>query len=102
MYTRNDFSSSLSGEMVDLGNGNFGSKIESGEFLNYSFSNNTWIVKDKKGINYKFGNTAQARQDNPTDPTKVYKWLLEETRDVNDNFVRYEYVKDQGQIYPRN
>ena len=100
MYTRNDFSSSLSGEMVDLGNGNFGSKIESGEFLNYSFSNNTWIVKDKKGINYKFGNTAQARQDNPTDSTKVYKWMLEEVRDVNDNFVRYEYIKDQGQIYP--
>src|SRR3989339_391377 len=100
MYARHDFTSSLSGELVDWGSGNFGPKVESGEFLSYTLASNTWTVKDKKGATYKFGATTQARQDDPADSSKVYKWMLEEVRDTNDNFVRYEYFKDQGQIYP--
>src|SRR3989338_3489809 len=100
MYTRNDFTSSLSGELVDWGSGNFGPKVESGEFLSYTLASNTWTVKDKKGATYKFGATTQARQDDPADSSKVYKWMLEEVRDTNDNFIRYEYFKDQGEIYP--
>src|SRR3989338_659974 len=100
MYARHDFTSSLSGELVDLSSGNFGPKVESGEFLSYTFASNTWTVKDKKGATYKFGATTQALQDDPADSSKVYKWMLEEVRDTNDNFVRYEYFKDQGQIYP--
>ncbi len=100
LYTQNNFSSSLSGELVDLGSGNFGSKVDNGEFLSYNFANNSWVVKDKKGTTYTFGASLQARQDDPADNSLVYQWMLEEVRDTNDNYLRYEYFKDAGAVYP--
>lgn len=104
LYTENYFNSSLTGELViiDDVNGIYGSKVENGEFFDYQYSaaTNVWIVKDKQGTIYTFGSTIASRQDDPDDGTKVYKWMLEETRDTNDNFIRYEYYKDSGQIYP--
>ncbi|MCX6792730.1 MAG: FG-GAP-like repeat-containing protein [Candidatus Falkowbacteria bacterium] len=100
LYSDPTFSSSLSDELVLLGNNNYGSKVDNGEFLQYSFADSKWTATDKQGTKYTFGNTVAARQDDPADANKVYKWMLEEVRDVNNNFVRYEYFKDQGQIYP--
>ncbi|WP_179293933.1 LamG-like jellyroll fold domain-containing protein [Candidatus Methanoperedens nitratireducens] len=100
LYTENYFNSSLSGELVLISGTSYGSKVDNGEFLKYDFSNNSWLVTDKNGTKYKFGYSAAARQDNPTDSTKVFKWMLEEVRDTNDNYIRYEYLKDAGQIYP--
>src|SRR5262249_359153 len=67
LYISNYYNSSLSGELVDLGSGSFGSKIDNGEFLTYTLSSNVWTVKDKKGTVYKFGTNAAERQDNPSD-----------------------------------
>jgi len=106
LYTTNYFNSSLSGELVEINlfdgtHGIYGSKIENGSFLKYEYLNdNTWLIIDKQGTRYKFGTTNLSRQDDPNDNTKIYKWMLEEVRDVNDNFIRYEYFKDNGQIYP--
>ncbi len=100
LYTESYFNSSLSGELVLISGTSYGSKIDNGEFLKYDFSNNSWLVTDKKGTKYKFGYSAASRQDNPADSTKVFKWMLEEIRDTNDNYIKYEYFKDQGQIYP--
>ncbi len=86
--------------VISRGGTSYGSKVDNGEFLKYEFSNNSWLVTDKQGTKYKFGYSAATRQDDPTDSTKVFKWMLEEIRDTNDNFIRYEYFKDQGQIYP--
>jgi hypothetical protein len=77
-----------------------GSKIDNGEFLKYSLSSNVWAVTDKKGTVYKFGTNAAERQDDPNDSTHVYKWMLQEVRDTNNNYIKYEYSKDGGQIYP--
>ncbi|MFA6096302.1 MAG: LamG-like jellyroll fold domain-containing protein [Candidatus Paceibacterota bacterium] len=100
LYTENYFSSSISGELVFISGTQYSAKIENGDFLKYEFSNNTWTVTDKSGTKYKFGLNANSRQDNPNDSAKVYKWMLEEVRDLNDNYIRYEYFKDAGQIYP--
>ncbi len=100
LYTENYFYSSLSGELVSLGGTSYGSKIENGEFLKYELSSNSWLVTDKQGTKYKFGYSSATRQDNPADTTKVFKWMLEEIRDTNDNYIKYEYFKDQNQIYP--
>lgn len=100
LYTDNYFSSSLSGELVNVSGSSYRAKVEGGDFLEYAFSSNAWTVKDKKGTVYKFGTTAASRQDNPSDSTKAYKWMLEEVRDLNDNYVRYEYYKNGSQIYP--
>ncbi|MCU0660174.1 MAG: putative toxin [Candidatus Pacebacteria bacterium] len=98
LYTTGDvFSSSLSGELVPLGSNLYAPRSEKGDFLRYERVSNGWVVTDKKGVKYTFGANAQARQDNSGN---IYKWMLEETRDTNDNFVRYEYTKSAGQIYP--
>lgn len=103
LYTDNYFTSSLTGELVAIdANGNYASKVENGEFFDYQYDdvNNNWTARDKQGNVYTFGATVASRQDNPNDTTKIFKWLLEEVRDTNDNFIRYEYYKDAGQIYP--
>ncbi len=100
MYVEPTYYSSLSDELVDLNNGQFGSKVDNGEFLKYSFEDQKWIVLDKEGKKYTFGSAATSRQDDPVDPNRIFKWMIEEIRDTNDNFIRFEYFKDQGQIYP--
>jgi len=103
LYTDNYFTSSIDGELVDLGSGVYVPKVESGDFLKYEFGSNAWTVTDKKGTVYKFGVTADAQQDDsPTSPSMTYKWMLEEVRDTNDNYIEYAYSKDgtSNQIYP--
>ncbi|MBT4210076.1 MAG: hypothetical protein HOE19_04155 [Candidatus Komeilibacteria bacterium] len=103
IYSDPYFNSSLTGELVSIdANGGHSSKVDNGEFFDYEYasSTDTWIVKDKQGTVYTFGATINSRQDDLGDPTKVFKWMLEEIRDTNDNFIRYEYYKDNGQIYP--
>ncbi|MBI5621872.1 VCBS repeat-containing protein, partial [Candidatus Falkowbacteria bacterium] len=107
LYSENYFSSSLSGELkpvnlIDATHGEYGAEVESGEFLKYEFTvDGAWVVKDKKGLTYTFGLTAQSRQDNPSDPSKVFKWMLEEVRDSNGNTITYQYYKYQMQIHPQ-
>ncbi len=100
LYAENYFNSSLSGELVLISGTSYGSKTDNGEFLKYEFSNNAWLVTDKNGTKYKFGYSAASRQDDPADASRIFKWMLEEIRDTNNNFIRYEYFKDAGQIYP--
>lgn len=100
IYTDPIFYSSLSDELKLVGGNNYFAKVDNGEFLKYFYNNDTWIAFDKQGVKYTFGQTATARQDDPDNITRVYRWMLEEVRDTNDNFIRYEYFKDQGQIYP--
>ncbi|MDO8620285.1 MAG: FG-GAP-like repeat-containing protein, partial [bacterium] len=100
LYTDNYFFSSTDGELVSHGNGVFTPKTEGGNFSKYTFSNNQWLVTDKRGTTYRFGDTTSARQDDPLDSSRVYKWMLEEVKDTNGNTISYTYYKDGGQIYP--
>ncbi len=100
LYSDNYFYSSLDGELVSLGSGNYAAKIEKGNFLKYTLASNVWTVTDKQGTVYKFGTAASSRQDDPGDSSRIYKWMLEEVRDTNNNYISYTYYKDAGQIYP--
>ncbi len=103
LYSSRDFTSSLSGELVDRVdiNNYFEAKVDNGDFLRYTYVNDdSWIAVDKMGTKYTFGKSTSARKDDPNDSSHVYEWMLEEVRDTNDNFIRYEYFKNNGQIYP--
>ncbi len=100
LYAENIFESSMDGELAWVTKDTYGAKDENGQFLKYDFSNNSWVVKDKSGAVYKFGTNISERQDDPTDSAKVYKWMLQEVRDTNNNYIKYQYYKDAGQIYP--
>ena len=75
-------------------------RIDSGGFNSYDFTNDAWVMYDKNGTRYLFGTTTQARQYATTSPDNVYKWMLEEVRDTNGNYIKYEYTSDENQIYP--
>ena len=105
-FASTTFSLSLAGvgEITPLavdanGYGTYAALQENNFFKIEYLSTNVWKVTDKIGTVYTFGTTASQRRDDPSDATHVYQWMLQETRDTNDNFARYEYFKDSGQIY---
>lgn len=101
LYTADTFSSSLDGELVRVGTTtSFRPKVESGAFREYTLASSTWTVLEKDGTRMTFGSTTAARRDDTASSTRIYAWELEETRDTNDNYVKYTYFKDAGQIYP--
>lgn len=94
------FYSSLDGELIHEGGSLYIPRTENGSFNKYTFSNNQWLVTTKDGKQYKFGYNESSQQNDPANPGNVYKWMLEETKDTNDNYISYSYFKDAGQIYP--
>ena len=99
LYSQSYFASSFDGELVSLGSGAYSAKVQNGDFIKYSLASNVWTVTDKKGTIYKFGTNVAERQNNPNATSNVFKWMLQEVRDTNDNYIKYEYYKDAGQIY---
>lgn len=104
LYTENNFTSSLSGELTATGAGTYAAKRERGEFLEYAFADNAWTVRDKTGLTYVFGKTADSRLDDAASSTRAFRWMLSETVDADGNVVRYTYAKDPfgRQLYPQS
>jgi RHS repeat-associated protein len=100
IYTEDNYSSSLSGELVASSSTAYHPKVSGADFLTYEKLGNGWKVVDQHGVQYLFGTSSLARQDNPSNADQVYKWMLQEVRDRNDNYIYYEYSKIGGQIYP--
>jgi len=74
-------------------------KIE-GSFRKTERVSDYWVVTDKKGIKYYFGQTHASRQYDSTDSTKIFKWYLDKVEDLFGNTMTIEYTEDQNQIYP--
>lgn len=96
----NYFYSSLDGELIKASGSLYVPKVENGRFNKYTFFENKWLVVDKSGVQYMFGYDTASQQNDPANPDNVYKWMLQEIRDANDNYISYAYFKDAGQIYP--
>ena len=102
------FTSSLSGELTQLTStsgtnpeeGTYGSKVETGDFITYTYASNVWTATDKQGNTYTFGGTSGSRQDDFATTANVYKWMLSKQADTNNNYIAYTYYKNAGQIYP--
>lgn len=95
------FQSSLDGELVQVGTtSEYRPRVDGGEFRKYTFSDDAWTIEDKMGSRMFLGSTTAARRSDPSDASRIFSWHLEEQRDANDNYVKYEYFKDAGQIYP--
>ncbi len=105
IFTDTYFSSSLSGELASSTASStlYMSKFEDGSFIKYEFVGNVWKATDKNGTVYTFGTSTLSRQAQPSDNTKIAKWMLEEVRDTNNNYIKYEYYSDAtstGAVYP--
>ena len=59
-----------------------------------------WEVTDKFGTVYKFGTSSPARQYDPNETDHINRWMLEEVRDRNGNYISYTYYRHGNQLYP--
>ncbi len=89
------------GELVprpDWGTGFYGAKREA-EFRKYRFLSDRrgWEVTDREGRRWFFGGSAESRLENEHG---VFEWLLDRVEDVNGNWYRIRYSREEGQPYP--
>ncbi|MDH5597023.1 MAG: hypothetical protein OEY44_02870, partial [Candidatus Peregrinibacteria bacterium] len=109
LYEENHFIASTpfeSGELIvldltDDSHGSYSQRFEA-SFARYEFlPENKWVVTDKGGTKYIFGQTEQARSFDPKEPARTAEWKLEEIRDTHDNFIRYQYYRSGNKLYPK-
>lgn len=103
LYSGDDFFySTMDGEIASTSVSTmYGAKIETGDFRKYEYRNgNTWIVTDKNGRRYTFGASSDARVFSNATSTEIFRWMLEEIRDANGNYIKFEYFKDSNLSYP--
>jgi hypothetical protein len=57
---------------------------------------------DKNGTRYLYGSDDTGRQYDTGvgTSTNTYKWMLQEIRDTNNNYVKYTYLRDRNELYP--
>lgn len=59
-----------------------------------------WEVRDRSGRRFLLGTTPATRvQETRAGVTFIYAWLIESAVDRNGNEIRYEYTRDQNQLY---
>ncbi|MFA5060642.1 MAG: LamG-like jellyroll fold domain-containing protein [Candidatus Omnitrophota bacterium] len=85
--------------VFDASAGFYRSKNE-GAFMKIEQISGYWKVTDKKGTKYYFGQTAQARQSDPNNSNRVFKWCLSRVEDLLGNYMDISYFSDENQIYP--
>ncbi len=59
--------------------------------LGSSPKNYSWVVTDKGGIKYYYGQTSDSQLQ--TDSGNIARWFLEKVEDLNGNFIKYHYSK---------
>jgi len=56
----------------------------------------SWRVTTKENVTSVYGKEPRARIADPSDPSRVFSWLLQETRDDRGNAVQYVYQSEDG------
>lgn len=102
IYTKNDFVSSLGGELIlKPGTTNeYIQKIDDGSYQLYTFSNNIFTLRDRSGNTYTYGSTLDSRLSDTTG-SKIQKYFLTSVKDTLGNQMKYFYEKKNGFVYPK-
>ena len=72
-----------------------------GNFARIQYFTTYWVVTDKEGIKYYYGNTNDSKQSDPVNPTHIFHWALNKVEDLNGNYMIISYLQDNGQLYPQ-
>ncbi len=105
-YTKDDYILRMKGatiELVNIGPDEYREKIEHAFYkirkITSTDGRPSWEVTDKKGVRHLFGRTADSRQDDPQDSSKIFKWCLDRVEDTNGNFMTLRYWKFISNVY---
>ncbi len=95
MYSQNNYTSSLSGDgqlASTAQAGQYVARVDKGNFIRYAYNTDAsaWKAYDKHGTVYSFGSSPNARDGDSEN--HVARWLVDEMRDANGNYVSYTYV----------
>lgn len=60
-----------------------------------------WRVVTRDNVTHTYGRSETARLADPGDPRRVFRWMLEESRDDKGNVIRYVYAKEDRVNVPR-
>ena len=99
LYSDPTYYSSLSGELVKVGPGEYQAKYQSQPFLRYFKIIDTWEIETAEGVRMTLGSTVGSQIVDPADSSKVYRWSLDEVEDKNGNTIAYQYYKDSNALY---
>src|SRR3989338_4289220 len=87
--------------VFDAGTGLYHGKVE-GAFMKIERTSCYWKVMDKNGTQYFFGETTSAREYDPDDTSRVFKWYLNKVEDSRGNNMIIEYFRDENKLYPQD
>ena len=99
-YSGSDYVLRMAGAAVDLvsiGGNEYRAKIE-GAFYRVQKTSDFWVVTDKAGVKYIFGNADASRQNDPLNAANVFKWCLAVVQDSNGNTMTLSYAKPLLQL----
>ena len=101
------FTSSMDAELAvasAVSKDNYRARIDNGpsRAYHYASSSNTWTMYDNNGTKYTYGSDDTGRMYDTTTGTsaKTYRWMLQEVRDTNVNYITYTYSRDNNVLYP--
>ncbi len=86
------------GRLVAIGNGEY--RVEGmGQTIRVRPVDGGFELDDGTGVRYRLGTSATSRVDR--DAMRTTAWLVERQTNTMGEQISYEYLRDQGQVYPK-
>lgn len=87
----------VNSELVRLADGTYRARDEGGFLKIEDLGATGWMIRDKSGTRYLFGQSDASRVSSGT---RVFRWHLDKVIDVNGNSMTLTYSKFDGLVYP--
>ncbi len=89
-------------ELIHIGGNRYASKIDNSHFVvTADPGSNRWILHDRSGRDYFFGQSPGARVGpNRNDFNRTFAWHLTKVRDRDGNLIEIDYLQGVGVAYP--
>ncbi|MBF0385013.1 MAG: VCBS repeat-containing protein, partial [Candidatus Omnitrophica bacterium] len=71
-----------------------------GAFMKIEQVTDGWLVTDKNGIKYYFGQSSATQEYHPSYPDKIFRWFLDRVEDLNGNYMTISYILNGNKLYP--
>lgn len=59
-----------------------------------------WVLTDRRGTKYYFGQTAASREVDPSSTSKIFRWGLDRVEDISGNYMTIRYALDGNKLFP--
>lgn len=103
LYTSNEFVAD-GNELIETPSGSGIYLSKNANNLNrYTFTSGKWLVEDTLGNKLVYGSMDISKLADPSNPNKVFAWMLDSITDPFGNRIEYNYIRDAGgNVLPKN